>query len=96
MLPQSSQANGCMFVNYKDEICFCSHKMSLHLDRFDVCLSPKCICDSFRNEQTLSTKEDQSKIGEKKKQQAAKTKEKVDPLVGDPHIFDYIYQLSRM
>jgi hypothetical protein len=43
------ESNGMLHTDYKDETCFCKHRKSQHLDCNDVCLSPKCICDGFRN-----------------------------------------------
>jgi hypothetical protein len=69
------ERNGMMFADYKDETCFCSHKMSRHLDRNDICLSSTCMCDGFRNGSIVSTREDQAKIVEKRKKQKVNKKE---------------------
>jgi hypothetical protein len=50
------EPNGMMFTDYKDETCFCSHKMSRHLDCNDICLNSTCICDGFRNGSVVSAR----------------------------------------
>jgi hypothetical protein len=59
------EPNGIMFADYKDETCFCSHKMSRHLDCNEICLNSTCICDGFRNGSVVSAREDQAKRRER-------------------------------
>jgi hypothetical protein len=81
------EPNGMMFADYKDETCFCSHKMSRHLDCNDICLSSTCICDGFRN--AVSEREDQAKIKKKQKTREKETQE-------DQQAFSYIQTISKL
>jgi hypothetical protein len=75
------EPNGMLYSDYPDEICFCRHKSSRHLDQYGICLHGLCICDSFRNKN--KGWEDQS-VGKKKKQQEVDVQE---------DLFDFIHQL---
>jgi hypothetical protein len=80
------EANGVLYVAYPDKECFCSHKMSRHLDNYDVCLSSKCFCDHFASE------ENQSKGKIKKKHVAKKEVDAHD----DQQVFYYIKTISKL
>jgi len=84
------EANGILYVAYPDKECFCSHKMSRHLDNYDVCLSSKCFCDHFASKDMKKGNQSKGKI---KKEHVSKKEVDVQE---DQQVFSYIKTISKL